>query len=346
MAWLKKVYSNSEEPSPSRLLNRYYAQGMVMLPELIKFVSHYYRIPYAEAQELTTKETLPLKVVQDFMRHTEMTNQKLMEPSLSQQDRLKITDAWLSQNKTSKRRKAYILLGLPGSGKSTYANLERLLEDNLEIDVDLFKPYVPTFSQGYGAALSHQDSRLMGDITLEKASVKGENLILPLVGSDPRYVVGAIQKLKAMGYEVHVKLITIPKDEAIARIENRYNAQKRYVPLEYIEQVADAPERTFEELRKLGDAKSFESVDALEIAKMRPSTGRPSVQDINKKNVEDKILVAFNKQTEHVPLNMHEEWEKTVFDALTRAEKIYKLRQELKEKYINKIRQEEEEGQK
>ncbi len=140
-------------------------------------------------------------------------------------------------------KQAFILIGLPASGKSAIAN--EIAEDYgaVVIDSDYAKRKLPEFSDHlYGASIVHEESQQITfgfesantDLkSLYKVCVdSGANIVIPRIGQNPVSIINLAQTLKEVnGYKVHLVLISLPKRDATIRAVYRFAASERYVPL-------------------------------------------------------------------------------------------------------------------
>jgi membrane-associated phospholipid phosphatase len=110
-------------------------------------------------------------------------------------------------DKRSRNREATIILGLPGAGKSTFA--EPLLQKGaLEIDPDLVKPQLPEYDNGIGAFACHEESSAITRGVLEKAMTNGDDFVWPRIDS-PEKMLADLKSLKDAGYKVNIKYIDV-----------------------------------------------------------------------------------------------------------------------------------------
>ena len=337
MAWYRKANTGIQQfQNPKELLMNYRRKGSEMLPELIEFVSKHYGTSPEEAKNIISEKTLPIEVIQQFMKYMHHVEHPLLKPSYNSQQYSDIAGAYLNTRRSKNEMQAYILLGLPGSGKSTYADAAGLIDPNkiggLEIDVDLFKPYSHKYSQGYGASLAHPDSMALGDVALTQAANKGSNLVLPLVGANANYIEGVIHHLKKLGYTVHIKYLHLDHNNAVNRAKERYETTKRYVPLEYISGIANQPFETYNKMKNLNNADSFEDLNALDVAKQRPHRRQNEVHESDTplfvtaqvENNRDKK--DNNEVILEYPFNEFEEWEETVLNSLKNADQLLEFK--------------------
>lgn len=142
-------------------------------------------------------------------------------------------------------KQAFIIIGLPASGKSSISN--KIADDcgAIIIDSDYAKRKLPEFKNHlYGASIVHEES---SQITFgfnkednhhnikslyELCIEKGNNIIIPKIGQNPESIITLAKALKENnGYTVHLILISLSKRDATIRAIFRYSETGRYVPL-------------------------------------------------------------------------------------------------------------------
>lgn len=141
-------------------------------------------------------------------------------------------------------KQAFILIGLPASGKSGIAT--KIAEDNgaIIIDSDFVKRKLPEYkSHLYSASIVHEESSQMcfgfrhdnpGNVKslYELCIERGNNIIIPRIGQNPVGITDLAKSLREnQGYEVHLILVSLPKREATIRAIYRFAQTGRYVPL-------------------------------------------------------------------------------------------------------------------
>ncbi len=145
-------------------------------------------------------------------------------------------------------KKAYLIIGLPASGKSKIANT---ISDNIGgiiVDSDYAKRKLPEFSDyEYGATLVHKESskivsgfddkphRFDNIISLNEAAIlQGANIVLPKIGHSLNDLLILSDKYKKLSYEIHLILVNLNRRKATIRAINRYLETERYIPLDLI----------------------------------------------------------------------------------------------------------------
>jgi len=134
-----------------------------------------------------------------------------------------------------KEKKMFIVMGLPASGKSTFANAIKEETGSIIIDSDFVKERLPEYDGGIGAQAVHVESKDIASIIQDKAILNGDNIILPIVGSSG----GKIEKLQNLanvtGYKLYLQYIEVPREIAIVRNVKRIVDDGRFVDPEIID---------------------------------------------------------------------------------------------------------------
>jgi predicted ABC-type ATPase len=155
-------------------------------------------------------------------------------------------------------KRADIVLGSPASGKSS------LMADPLSqehgsrvIDSDMAKERLGSVNDA--PALHVESSDIAESGVYERARVKGENFILPLVGKTSEKIVKLVNFLAEGGYEVHIHFMDIPKDIAAQRAVQRFQHTGRFVDPDYVlNVVGDKPRATYDIIKGNTNLKSYE----------------------------------------------------------------------------------------
>lgn len=152
-----------------------------------------------------------------------------------------------------RERRAYIVLGPPASGKSKlFAEPLAALHGALLVDADVVKEHLPEFEGGLLASVVHQESSDIADDVLARAARNGENLVLPLVGKNPKRVADIAIALRFVDYSVYVVLNDIPLDVAAERAVKRFQQTGRFVDPEYVYGIGSNPMDTYARLKLEG----------------------------------------------------------------------------------------------
>lgn len=148
----------------------------------------------------------------------------------------------LPQNEIRKDCQAYILIGLPASGKSSVAAFISKQNGAIILDSDFAKRKLPEFSKyTWGATAVHEESnQIINGFTnnpnevlsvYELATQLKYNLVVPKIGQNINSIINICRRLKGAGYTVHLTLVSLFRKEATIRALHRFNDTGRYVPL-------------------------------------------------------------------------------------------------------------------
>jgi adenylate kinase family enzyme len=151
----------------------------------------------------------------------------------------------------------YIVVGLPGSGKSTIADPMLTKFGAYENDSDIFKDYTPEMKPGKQnrAAAVHEESGFYRDTMTEKVAKEKANQVVPMVGGNAAKIKNRIEKFKKLGYtDFHLVNVSVPTEQAIERNVGRFrNKKSRQKPIrlvgkrEYIDTSIEKINNAFEE---------------------------------------------------------------------------------------------------
>lgn len=150
-----------------------------------------------------------------------------------------------------------IVIGLPASGKSS-AIVDTLSEEfhSKIIDNDEAKKMIPQYNNGWGAGVVHEESQRISDESYYMALQKGENILLPKVGSDYNKLVDYyIEPAKKLGYTVNLHYVELDRQKALGRMLNRFIEEGRFLDPQLIDKYCNERdgnkiEHTYEELKK------------------------------------------------------------------------------------------------
>lgn len=150
-----------------------------------------------------------------------------------------VKDLYGSRSDDDRGRRLDIVMGYPGSGKSSIL-VEKLKNSftSLLIDADDAKMKLPEYDSeddGLWAEALHVESGIIIEKLFELALMNGDNIVWPTVGRDVGDLRERIKTAKDKGYEVYLHHLSITLEEAKKRVVLRYRMTGRFVdPLDYI----------------------------------------------------------------------------------------------------------------
>ena len=146
-------------------------------------------------------------------------------------------------------KEAFIVIGRPAGGKSSvFANP---LSQNYKariIDADLVKTWLPEFDDGFGAGRTQDESAMIMERALKKATDKGENVVIPKIGGES--VAKMAKELKDKGYKVHLKYNEVSEASSITRAISRFVEKGRWLDPKYLQSIGDKAERFYKKYAK------------------------------------------------------------------------------------------------
>ncbi|MGN8831191.1 MuF-C-terminal domain-containing protein [Selenomonas montiformis] len=172
--------------------------------------------------------------------------------------RRRIIEELYGNGAEKKEHKAFIVIGLPSSGKSS-AVAEPLAKKYgaLLIDSDEAKERLPEFTDGLLADAVHEESSDIADRVRTNAIGNGDNIVLPLVGKTESKLRNLVSLLKNNGYKVNLHYVDLPVDKAVERGKTRFAETGRNVPLAYIRSVGLKPKHNFDKLKIAKEVDSY-----------------------------------------------------------------------------------------
>ena len=146
-------------------------------------------------------------------------------------------------------RRMDIVIGLPGSGKSSvYSEGLSALHQARISDVDDVRPDIPEYD-GTNSWLVHKEAKRIAETALAEMMERGDNIVLSILGDNAEKLRDRIRDYTDnRGYEVYLHLNELPNEKAVARAVYRYLTDGRWVNLKMIHDFGDKPTQTYLEL--------------------------------------------------------------------------------------------------
>jgi hypothetical protein len=167
----------------------------------------------------------------------------------------------LPQSGLKFNQEAFIVTGLPASGKSTISNLIAENKGAAVIDSDYAKRKFPEFSIPQGASIVHAESSLVTygstkpefedeKSVYEYMVTEGANIVIPKIGYDCISITSLRNALVEAGYQVHLVFVSVDRKVSTTRAFNRFLSTERYVPLGLVfDEYSNDPTLTYYRLR-------------------------------------------------------------------------------------------------
>ena len=146
-----------------------------------------------------------------------------------------------------KNNQAFIIIGLPASGKSRIASEIADEYGAVILDSDFAKRKLPEFNDNLaGASLVHDESDKLifgyqgsdkdDDFKslIELCYLNKNNIVIPKIGYSHNSINKLAQGIKKLGYQIHLILVSLDRRKATIRAIDRYDKTSRYVPLSLI----------------------------------------------------------------------------------------------------------------
>lgn len=157
----------------------------------------------------------------------------------------------INTGEVAKLKRLDIVIGLPGSGKSsTVANPLSQRHKSLIIDADIAKELLPEYNNGLGANIVHIESKDIARDAMNIALERGMNVVYSIVGKSMDSITEIAKKANSLGYNVHLNLVDIEPSRAAVRAMERFAQTGRYIDVDYIlSDVGYKPKENFERLK-------------------------------------------------------------------------------------------------
>lgn len=196
----------------------------------LKF-KEYRSTQYSEDRD---REALREQILLELIRETRLDDDDEIKPGIG---------GAMPQTPVQRGKQAFLIIGLPASGKSGIASRVADANGAVVIDSDYAKRKFPEFAQGaFAATVLHDESSI---VVLNDEDEAEENLtgycfsesysiVVPKIGYDTASVRKLALYFKKYEYDVHLILVSLDRQQATLRAYQRFIASKRYVPLSLI----------------------------------------------------------------------------------------------------------------
>ncbi|MBF9219979.1 zeta toxin family protein [Hymenobacter ruricola] len=196
----------------------------------LKF-KEYRSTQYSEDKD---REALREQILLELIRETRLDNDDDIKPG---------SGGAMPQTPVQRGKQAFLIIGLPASGKSGIASRVADANGAVVIDSDYAKRKFPEFAQGaFAATVLHEESSIivLNDEDEDEENLTGfcfsesYNIVVPKIGYNTTSVRKLALYFKKYEYEVHLILVSLDRQQATLRAYQRFITSKRYVPLSLI----------------------------------------------------------------------------------------------------------------
>ena len=126
-------------------------------------------------------------------------------------------------------RKAYIVIGLPGAGKSTLIDPMIKHVRAIHVVADETKKIIPEFQDGANSGGVHEESSDMTKLVQARLIDAGYNLVLEKIGGTAASIEKEINKAQENNYTPQLFMVDVPTPVAMERAIGRFRATGRAV---------------------------------------------------------------------------------------------------------------------
>lgn len=157
-------------------------------------------------------------------------------------------------------RQAVLVLGPPGSGKSTVVGPITKSLGAAAISSDDPKFIIPEF-RTWSAQGVHEEASLIAKMVQTELLADGTNVLIEKLGDNQNSIKGLLDILGSAGYQVRVVRVGAPKDELVKRIAKRAQRTGRDVPGWVLDQALTGIETTLQMVHGHAAVRGFVDVD-------------------------------------------------------------------------------------
>lgn len=126
-------------------------------------------------------------------------------------------------------KNCFVVLGLPGFGKSTFSEIIANNQKAIHIDHDAIKFEIPEFKENQRMQyVVDEEVGLIWDDIFSTAMEKNHNIVIEDCGISLDRTLNFLKKLKKAGYKVHLRIINLPEEKAFERTMARFKETGRF----------------------------------------------------------------------------------------------------------------------
>lgn len=179
--------------------------------------------------------------------------------------------AYAGPDGVANERKATLLIGPPGAGKSHIAKKLAVATRSAFSTADDAKFVIPEFQQPGGAMLVHEESTEIGQRVSRQLIEDGANIIIEKLGSNSGSITMLVDRLAREGYAVELVAVTADRDTLVKRIAKRAAETGSDVPIDEVGKALSGISKTIGDMKTRADVGGVTTVDT--------SLGSPHITD-------------------------------------------------------------------
>jgi predicted ABC-type ATPase/DNA-binding NarL/FixJ family response regulator len=177
-------------------------------------------------------------------------------------DRLRADYQTLSGGPVKKERRAVIVMGHPGAGKSTFIRNLADAWNAAFADGDASKAYIPDYEDGYNSEAVHYESAMLRMEALRTLLDDGANIMIERVGDKADTLLAQAETLQERGYTVSLLHIDVNPDEAVRRMARRFLETGRYIVPDSYRSMMGKPKAAFTDVLEQYPWAGYAEIDA------------------------------------------------------------------------------------
>jgi predicted ABC-type ATPase len=143
--------------------------------------------------------------------------------------RQRITHKLYADGADNKGRNCFIVMGLPGSGKSSTIE-KQLLEEYqaMKVDYDEVKPHIPEYEDGIGNYIVYDEAKYIKNRILDIVVEQGDSVVVSDPGLDIDDILSMIKNFKENNFKIHLRFVYVSPEKAAQRTIKRFNEDGRF----------------------------------------------------------------------------------------------------------------------
>lgn len=164
--------------------------------------------------------------------------------------------------KIKQKRKAIIVTGAPGAGKSSITRQLAKKAGAAVIEADTVMPLIPEYNEGMNAEDVFGESSAISAQAVNWLIKDGTNIVHERIGDDVEVLQKYIGRLKQAGYSVDVVHVRMDFTTRMRRMAARFLATGRSIPVDTMIRIGNNPTKVYRTAARLQMADGFYEVES------------------------------------------------------------------------------------